>query len=520
MAQNFDPANSQPNPAGNPNLNPFDPNNQNFQPQQADPNQVSPFGQNQPFNQGIDPNFNPTPNPFVQNNSGPFPPQPENFTPQQNPFNNFNSPNPNEPNQTFNQDAEPNFNNPNPNPFNQNNQNFQPQPTDPNQVSPFNQNQNNLSTNNGDFSNFQNQADFSSGANEDFNQPIEPVPQEINPDFSNQNLDPNSAPLDSFNSQNTFDESQNNQYNDPNSLSQTPDNFQYNDANPYDPNYPESGDFDPNQDPNQGSTFGQKQSGSKFFLIIAGFVIVALLVGTVVLYMANQDRRQPETVQNQTPQPSSQVVDLNSSSFTSTSSSETSLTSSISSQPQSSASTQSSSSNLTVGGSIDTPAAKAKINNATKVPADWLKRFFFNKGIDENGVCNNGSICGEAADPDADGLTNIDEYNYGADPQNEDTDSDGISDGDEINVYYTNPNTKDSNGDKINDLDALFSCTDQIQTTKGKMTQARLDIIKSNNQLKPLHKRTITSFQQRGASAQDIQLGYIKLACTTSNVEL
>jgi len=55
-------------------------------------------------------------------------------------------------------------------------------------------------------------------------------------------------------------------------------------------------------------------------------------------------------------------------------------------------------------------------------------------------------------DTDGDGLTDDEEINiYGTDPKNADTDEDGITDGEEITFYGTNPNDPDTDGDGIND---------------------------------------------------------------------
>ena len=54
-------------------------------------------------------------------------------------------------------------------------------------------------------------------------------------------------------------------------------------------------------------------------------------------------------------------------------------------------------------------------------------------------------------DSDGDGVSNGDEINLGLDPQNEDSDYDLMSDGDEINVYHTDPAKRDTDGDTLLD---------------------------------------------------------------------
>ncbi len=64
-------------------------------------------------------------------------------------------------------------------------------------------------------------------------------------------------------------------------------------------------------------------------------------------------------------------------------------------------------------------------------------------------------------DSDSDGLTDIDEVNdHKTNPTLADTDGDGLSDGDEINKYNTNPLASDSDGDNFSDNEELAAGTD------------------------------------------------------------
>jgi hypothetical protein len=54
-------------------------------------------------------------------------------------------------------------------------------------------------------------------------------------------------------------------------------------------------------------------------------------------------------------------------------------------------------------------------------------------------------------DGDADGLSNLDEFNQRTNPVAVDTDGDGISDGNEVNVHFTDPLVIDTDGDGLTD---------------------------------------------------------------------
>ncbi|MEI6789034.1 MAG: LamG-like jellyroll fold domain-containing protein, partial [bacterium] len=63
-------------------------------------------------------------------------------------------------------------------------------------------------------------------------------------------------------------------------------------------------------------------------------------------------------------------------------------------------------------------------------------------------------------DADGDGLANLAEYQYGADPQMADTDHDGLGDGVEVNTWHSNPLMMDSDGDGYADADEVVRGTD------------------------------------------------------------
>ena len=70
---------------------------------------------------------------------------------------------------------------------------------------------------------------------------------------------------------------------------------------------------------------------------------------------------------------------------------------------------------------------------------DWEKGFFGGMGRDGS------------ADMDADGLSDLEEYEYGTNPNRMDTDEDGLSDGAEVHTHRTNPLKMDSDKDGLPD---------------------------------------------------------------------
>ena len=60
-----------------------------------------------------------------------------------------------------------------------------------------------------------------------------------------------------------------------------------------------------------------------------------------------------------------------------------------------------------------------------------------------------------ASDADGDGLTKKEEKELGTDPNNPDSDADGLKDGEEVRTYFTNPLNPDTDGDSLKDGDEV-----------------------------------------------------------------
>ena len=95
------------------------------------------------------------------------------------------------------------------------------------------------------------------------------------------------------------------------------------------------------------------------------------------------------------------------------------------------------------------------------LPDDWEKWHFGNLAD------------GAADDPDNDGLSNLVEFMHGTNPNSPDSDFEGLSDGDEVNIHGTDLLKWDSDGDTLPDgwevqygLNPLASA-DAAQTAAG-----------------------------------------------------
>ncbi len=104
--------------------------------------------------------------------------------------------------------------------------------------------------------------------------------------------------------------------------------------------------------------------------------------------------------------------------------------------------------------------------------------------------CNEESLCGDQADPDHDGTINTKEFALNTDPNNTDSDQDGISDGDEVNIFNSNPlNIRTANDPQFTDADFIKGGYD-LGTGK-KMSAGQISSITNKMKQFGLHQPTV-----------------------------
>jgi hypothetical protein len=341
---------------------------------------------------------------------------------------------------------------------------------------------------------------------------------------NNQNMDPNYNP-------NT---NQDYTYYDPNNpYATTPQPAQPNYAAPAPTDYPAQADYtqaagyqdyttqqayDPNPsynqpfnadytqaDPNapvspQPNTFEEKKSGNKLFLYGSIALVAVLLIATGVLIYINyfQGKNTATTEQPTKTEQTSTPTQPNPDTTTPTT-------------PD----TTTTQNNAAATGGASTPATKARKFSETKLQKTWVRQKFTSPDVDTEGNCLNLTKCGEQADPDKDGLSNVDEYNFQLDPLLPDNDKDGLADGDELFVYFSDPTNADSDSDKFKDGQEVGGCYDPIVNSTAKMDNSKQTQITSNISLKPLHEPSILTLKTAGATNTDLSnKGTVSAKCT------
>ncbi len=142
--------------------------------------------------------------------------------------------------------------------------------------------------------------------------------------------------------------------------------------------------------------------------------------------------------------------------------------------------------------------------NTSKLSKAFLNKYFNTE------ACATPTTCGDAADPDMDALSNYDEFKAGTNPLNPDTDADGLADGDEVNIYKTDPTLKYTDRREIvatNDWSDGFQIKNGFDplTPALALTAVRKQQIADATLQFKLHEPTITTLgaQQQSSSSAD-----------------
>jgi plastocyanin len=147
-----------------------------------------------------------------------------------------------------------------------------------------------------------------------------------------------------------------------------------------------------------------------------------------------------------------------------------------------------------------TPAELTMNNSqaASKLPKVFLQRYF------STDVCEDKEVCGEEADPDKDGLNNYQEFVEQTDPKLNDSDDDGLADGDEVYIYLTLPIKKFTDS-RAASVEQGYHDGSQIKNeydplTPGmKMTDVRKKQIAMDKESYGLHEPTMTTMAKASA---------------------
>jgi hypothetical protein len=160
-----------------------------------------------------------------------------------------------------------------------------------------------------------------------------------------------------------------------------------------------------------------------------------------------------------------------------------------------------------------TAATTPVIPAASQIDPAWLQKYFSQDLV--AGVCPSTaqSVCGDSADPDNDGLTNLQEFKDGTNPTVADTDGVGIADGDAVNIFNLDPTTAHTAGNpKYNDAGDLKNKYNSRKNAP--FTDADLVQIAANIAEFHLHQPTINTL---GSALVNFYTSYKSTSPSASN---
>lgn len=150
------------------------------------------------------------------------------------------------------------------------------------------------------------------------------------------------------------------------------------------------------------------------------------------------------------------------------------------------------------GQSNPTPPPPVEPVATFETTAEWRTQYFITADCDA-------AQCGDAEDPDQDGLTNLKEFQLNTNPLNADSDTDGLVDGDEVHVFGCSPIDIHTAGDATysdaDDLKGGWDCG-RPAGSPDKMTEEKLQQIQTQAAATPLHEATIKTLGDSAAKYQ------------------
>lgn len=145
-----------------------------------------------------------------------------------------------------------------------------------------------------------------------------------------------------------------------------------------------------------------------------------------------------------------------------------------------------------------TPAPSTEPAPTFETTTEWRVQYFTTTDCDA-------TQCGDAEDPDQDGLSNLKEFQLGTNPTSPDSDTDGLVDGDEVQVFGCSPLDIHTAGDAAytdaDDLKGGWDCG-RPAGSADKMTDEKLHQIQTQAAAHPLHDGTLKALGETAVKYQ------------------